>query len=103
MGAVEDRLCKASQGAKRVKLSAQELIDCDQSSNGCKGGTMNRVLAWGKRKGFVEEECYSNEAEPVEGSNENSLAPVECTSDTLTENECRMTNNIYKVVDYCLA
>jgi len=64
---------------------------------------MNRVLAWGKRKGFVEEECYSNLAEPVEGVDENSLATVECTSESLAENECRMNNNIYKVVDYCLA
>ena len=27
----------------------------------------------------------------------------ECTEDTLLENECRLNNTIYKIVDYCLA
>jgi hypothetical protein len=49
------------------------------------------VLAWGKRKGFVPEECYSKNEEQ------------KCTSDTLAENECRQAQNVYKVVDYCLA
>lgn len=62
LSAVEDRICKANKGAKQVKLSTQELIDCDKTSNGCKGGTVNRVLAWGKRKGFLSEECYTNES-----------------------------------------
>lgn len=58
LSAIEDRICAASKGANKVKLSTQELIDCDKTSNGCKGGTVNRVLAWGKRKGFITEECY---------------------------------------------
>lgn len=46
-------------GSKKiVKLSAKEVLDCDKSSDGCKGGTVNRALAWGKRKGFVPDECY---------------------------------------------
>ena len=27
----------------------------------------------------------------------------ECNEDTMFENECRQNNNIYKVVDFCLA
>ncbi len=51
ISAVQDRICMGSQ--KHVKLSSDEVLDCDSSSLGCKGGTVNRVLAWGKRKGFV--------------------------------------------------
>lgn len=91
LSAVEDRICMGS--SKIVRLSADEVLDCDQSSTGCKGGTINRALAWGKRKGFIPEECYVKE----EG------VKTECTADTLGENECRQTQNIYKVVDFCLA
>lgn len=58
LSAVEDRVCMGSN--KRVTLSAKEVLECDQSGTGCKGGTVNRVLAWGKRKGFVTEECYES-------------------------------------------
>jgi hypothetical protein len=51
LSAVEDRICASSK--QKVTLSAEEILDCDKTSNGCKGGTMNRVLAWGKRKGFT--------------------------------------------------
>jgi hypothetical protein len=44
---------------KKVHLSAQELIDCDKTSKGCDGGNVNRVLLWGKRKGFIATECYN--------------------------------------------
>lgn len=90
LSAVEDRICMGSK--KRVNLSAQEVLECDHSSAGCKGGTVNRVLSWGKRKGFITEECY---APPVENE--------ECSSETLQENECRQNQAVYKVVDYCLA
>lgn len=89
LSAVEDRIC-AKGGNRKVTLSAQEILDCDKTSSGCKGGTINRVLAWGKRKGFMPEECYTKGEE-------------ECTQDTVAENECRQSNNIYKVVDFCLA
>jgi hypothetical protein len=69
-------------GSKKiVRLSADEVLECDQSSSGCKGGTANRVLAWGKRKGFIPEECFTKEEE---GS-----VKTECTLDSLAENECR--------------
>lgn len=90
LSAVEDRVCMGSK--KRVTLSAKEVLECDQSGTGCKGGTVNRVLAWGKRKGFVSEECY-----------ESPEAGEECSAETLQENECRQAQNIYKVVDFCLA
>lgn len=64
LSAVEDRICKAQN--RNVKLSAQEILNCDHTSNGCKGGTMNRVLAWGKRKGFITEECYSQDLDGEE-------------------------------------
>lgn len=92
LSAVEDRICMA--GSKVVRLSADEILECDASSSGCKGGTINRALAWGKRKGFIPEECYVKE----EGESKQ-----ECTLETMAENECRQANNIYKVVDFCLA
>lgn len=78
---------------KNVHLSAQEILNCDKTSNGCKGGYVNRVLAWGKRRGYVPETCYNAEVESTSN----------CTLDSLAENECRQALNIYKVVDYCLA
>ena len=77
LSAVEDRVCMGSK--KNVVLSADEILDCDKTSNGCKGGYVNRVLAWGKRRGFVPESCYSKSTEP----------DASCTLESLAENECR--------------
>jgi len=49
-------------------------------------------LNWGKRKGFIPEQCL-----PYTGKKE------ECTEDVHINNECRLNNNFYKVIDYCLA
>lgn len=51
------------------------------------------MLTWGKRKGFVPESCYE-----AAGEDKN-----ECPEEHLTENSCRLQNNMYKVIDYCLA
>lgn len=88
-GAVEDRLCRDT--GKLIELSADEVIDCDHTNHGCKGGNANRVLTWGKRKGFIAKECYEKSV------------PRVCPTDHLTMNTCRQSNNIYKVVDFCLA
>lgn len=42
---------------KTLSLSAQEIIDCDQSNYHCEGGYVNKVLNWGKKKGFITEDC----------------------------------------------
>lgn len=49
-------------------------------------------MNWGKRKGFVPEECYQFTG--VKGN---------CSENHLETNECRINNNFYKVIDYCLA
>ena len=77
LSAVEDRICMGSGNI--VRLSKEELIDCDKTTQGCKGGTVNRALAWGKRKGYVPEECY------VRDEDDSS----ECTMEKVQENECR--------------
>lgn len=90
LSAAEDRICM--KGKKEpVQLSSQELIDCDKNSS-CMRGTVNKVLTWGKRKGFLPETCF-----PTTG------AEVECPDEHLTENECRQGNNFYKVIDMCFA
>jgi len=89
ISAVEDRMCARS--GKQIRLSAQEVLDCDKLSKGCKGGNANRSLTWSKRKGFIAEECYHPEKEG------------ECPADHLKTNECRLDNMLYKVIDICLA
>lgn len=90
LSAAEDRICK--QGKKEtVRLASQELIDCDKNSE-CARGTVNKVLTWGKRRGFLPDTCF-----PTTGK------PEECPEEHLTENECRQANNFYKVVDFCFA
>jgi len=90
LSATEDRICMKSN--EKVRLSAQEIIDCDRANNGCTGGNVNKVLTWGKRRGFLPETCYSFVGKDGE-----------CPDEHLTENSCRQTNNFYKVIDYCLA
>jgi cathepsin B len=53
---------------------------------------VNRVLNWGKRKGFIPEECRPYAAKKNE-----------CEEDHLQTDECRQSNNLFKVIDYCLA
>ncbi len=76
LSTVEDHICKDT--GSTMYLSAQELIDCDKASFGCKGGNANRVLNWGKRKGFIKDSCYPETGEQGE-----------CPEDHLTENVCR--------------
>lgn len=90
LSAISDRICQ--QTSQPVRLSSQELIDCDKGSYGCNGGYVNRVLNWGKRKGFVPEFCY-----PYQGEK------GECPEDYLETSECRQNNTFYKVIDYCIA
>lgn len=75
-----------------VKLSSQEIIDCDDMEFGCEGGYANKVLTWGKKKGFITEECM-----------EYTGKKAECEVDHLESNQCRIENQIYKVNDFCLS
>ena len=59
LSATEDRICmKSAEKNEKVRLSAQEIIDCDKANTGCTGGNVNKVLTWGKRRGFVPESCH---------------------------------------------
>ena len=49
---------KSGEKSEKVKLSAQEILDCDKANNGCSGGNVNKVLTWGKRRGFLPETCF---------------------------------------------
>lgn len=90
LSAVSDRICMGTN--KTVSLSAQEIIDCDSANYNCEGGYVNKVLNWGKKKGFVTEDCM----EYQEKHNE-------CEVDHLESNPCRVDNHIYKIQDYCIA
>lgn len=90
ISASEDRICMHSKQA--IKLSVSEFLDCDTTAKGCKGGDVAKVLNYGKRKGFVqEEECYPKERN---GS---------CPEDHFELNHCRSDKMIYRVIDHCLA
>jgi hypothetical protein len=56
LGVAEDRICMKAH--EKIRLSTQEILDCDVTSNGCEGGFVNKVLAFGSNKGFLPEECY---------------------------------------------
>lgn len=58
MSAMSDHICAGSGTNLTVALSSQEVLDCPKGSRHCKGGSVNHVLSWGKRKGFIAEECY---------------------------------------------
>jgi len=90
VGAVQDKICMATN--KTVQLSVQEVLDCDTNSQGCEGGYVNKVLQYGKKKGYVTAECH-----------EYSGDKQECEVDHFESNECRLDNTIYKVNDYCIA
>ncbi len=77
---VADRICQQSN--KTVELSAQEIINCDKGNYGCEGGYVTRALNWGKRKGFIPEQCY-----PYTGVKEECIQ-----EDHLETNECRINN-----------
>ena len=87
---VEDRICQLTN--EQVNLSSKEIIDCEVSSQGCEGGYVNRVLNWGKRKGFIPEECLPATEEQED-----------CPIDHLMTNECRASQNVYKIIDYCIS
>lgn len=84
LSASQDRICMASN--QTVKLAAQELVDCDASQYGCDGGYANKVLNWGRKKGFISEECM-----PYTGKQQ------ECDVDHDDTNECRVEGQVYKV------
>lgn len=88
ISAAEDRIC-ATGDRYPIRLSTQEMLDCDPNTE-CIRGTANKVLNWGRRRGFVAESCYTSQA-------------GECPDEHLNENECRTTNQLYKVMDVCLA
>ena len=90
LSTVQDRICMASN--KTIQLSSQEIIDCDENQFGCEGGYVNKVLTWGKKKGFITEECM-----------EYSGNQKECWVDHLDSNQCRIENQIYKVNDFCIS
>lgn len=87
MSAAEDRICMST--GEHHNLSRNEFIDCDANSKGCKGGDVQRVLNYGKRKGFIEDSCY-----PEAG---------QCPEDHFETNTCRLEKQVFRVVDHCLA
>ena len=58
-----ERACIASTKPKLVTLSAQDLLSCDYTNQGCKGGYLNLGLEHLKTKGIVEESCFPYEAD----------------------------------------
>lgn len=90
LSATQDRICMKTKTP--VQLSTQEIVDCDKTNYGCEGGYVTRVLNFGRRKGFIPEQCY-----PFTG------VKGECDEDHYDTNECRMNNLMYKIIDYCIS
>eukprot|EP01017_Pseudomicrothorax_dubius_P033183 TRINITY_DN4418_c0_g2_i1.p1 TRINITY_DN4418_c0_g2~~TRINITY_DN4418_c0_g2_i1.p1 ORF type:complete len:338 (-),score=58.81 TRINITY_DN4418_c0_g2_i1:77-1090(-) len=62
-GSVEDRFCFQSEGKIKIRLSPQDLIDCDWDDSGCKAGWPSNAWYWIRDFGVPTEECY-----PYEGT-----------------------------------
>ena len=60
--ATSERLCISSQDKVLVPLSAQELISCDTTNHGCRGGYLNNALDYIRVKGLVEDKCFPYKA-----------------------------------------
>lgn len=90
LSVAEDRICMKAK--EKVRLSTQEIIDCDGLSNGCDGGYVNKVLAFGAKHGFNPEECY-----------ETAEKRQTCEEDHFENNQCRMDDQVFKVHDHCIA
>jgi cathepsin B len=58
-----ERLCINSKEQKLTQLSVQELISCDASNQGCKGGYINTALDYIRSKGIVDEACFPYQAD----------------------------------------
>lgn len=55
-----DRLAIVTDGAVRVELSTQQLLDCNQQKQkGCEGGYLDRAWWYIRKFGLVSEECYA--------------------------------------------
>ena len=90
LSAVEDRICMSNN--QTVKLSTQEVVDCDPNSFGCDGGYVNKVLNWGRKKGFILDECMEYKG-----------TKAECEVDHLESNMCRVDSQFYRIQDYCIS
>lgn len=88
LSVVQDRICIASEDKRKVTLSVADAMSCDNNNYKCDGGYANRVLLYGKRKGFVEDSCL-----PWEGRN------TTCPK----KSACRKAQNFYRIIDYCFA
>jgi len=60
----ESRLSIKSKGSIKNRFSAQEVVSCSRTNQGCDGGYPLLVEKHGEQFGFVPEECF-----PYEGSN----------------------------------
>jgi cathepsin B len=58
-----ERLCINSKDSKLNPLSVQELLSCDFSNQGCKGGYLNLALDYMRTKGIVDEQCFPYQAD----------------------------------------
>lgn len=61
--AAAERMCIASKDNKLTQLSVQELLSCDVSNQGCKGGYINTALDYIRSKGIVDEKCFPYQAD----------------------------------------
>lgn len=89
LSTVADRICMGSNVT--VRLSAQELIDCDSANYGCDGGYANKVYNFGMKKGFITDDCHEYKAKQSE-----------CEVDHFESNTCRLENHFYRLTDYCI-
>jgi len=86
---IQDRFCIASNGNNQVLLSFEDMVSCDDSDDGCEGGSAEGAMSYAQSSGLVSAGCYPYGVPTCDPSQEPCLNFVDTPScqQTCQDNE----------------